>query len=130
MKTGLPCQATVRRWPTCTGARSTSVVDNAKVSAAGLRLSMNGQIVTAAPTPATALAVSIRKSRREPPSGRCACAVSAIRNLLQSAADVMVAAGRTGRNRRVRPTALTGSYTLEEAELCDRLPHKTTISLV
>ena len=44
IKTGLPRHATVRRWPTCTGARSTSVVDSASVSLAGFRLSMNGQI--------------------------------------------------------------------------------------
>ena len=47
MNTGLPRQATVSRCPTCTGARSTSVVDSASVSRAGLSVSMNGQIVAA-----------------------------------------------------------------------------------
>ena len=45
MNTGLPRHATVSRWPTWTGDRSTSVVDSASVSRAGFRLSMNGQIV-------------------------------------------------------------------------------------
>src|ERR1700724_2652303 len=91
MKTGLPRQATVRRWPTCTGARSTSVVDNASVSRAGFRLSTNGQTDTTAPTPASAPAVRIRKSRRVPPSWpvvTCDCARSAIQLPRQSAAAV------------------------------------------
>ena len=45
MNTGLPRQETVRRWPTWTGERSTSVVDSARTSRAGFRLSMNGQTV-------------------------------------------------------------------------------------
>ena len=90
MKTGLPRHATVSRWPTCTGARSTSVVDSAKVSRAGFRLSMNGQIVAATPTAPIAAAVRIRKSRRVSPA--CAprdiadCARSAIHTLVISAA--------------------------------------------
>src|SRR5229473_1940386 len=65
MKTGLPRQATVRRWPTAIGARSTSVVESASVSRAGFRLSINGQIEIAAPMPPSAPAVSSRKSRRD-----------------------------------------------------------------
>jgi len=81
IKTGLPRQATVSRWPACTGARSTSVVDRASVSLAGFRLSINGQIAQAAPMPPSAPAVRIRKSRRVPPSWpavTCECARSAI----------------------------------------------------
>src|SRR6266571_3922289 len=117
MKTGLPRQATVRRWPTAIGVRSTSVVDSASVSRAGLRLSMNGQIETAAPTAPSALAVSSRKSRRVPSpcsESKGECARSVIPKPRYTAD---------------RPEALArASYTLEEAELCDRLPHKTAIS--
>src|SRR5690348_17918072 len=49
-------------------ARSTSVVASAKVSRAGFRLSINGQIVAATPTAPTAVAVKIRKSRRVSPA--------------------------------------------------------------
>ncbi len=83
MKTGLPCHLTVSRWPTCTGPKSTSVVLSANVSLAGSMLSMSGHTATAAPTPATADAAIVRKSRRDAESEVCApigfgCAVSAI----------------------------------------------------
>src|SRR6266567_2836118 len=116
MKTGLPRQAMVSRWPTWIGARSTSVVDSASVSRAGLRLSTNGQMVVAAPTTPTAAAVRTRKSRRVPPSWpgeTCDCATSVITKPRGPAVG------------RARPPRRRRSYTVEEAELCDRLPHKS-----
>src|SRR6516165_6241637 len=112
IKTGLPRQATVRRWPTWTRARSTSVVDSANVSRAGLSVSMNGQIVAATPTPPIAPAVRNKKSRRVSPG--CTwlmfcCAMSAIHKPLARAA---VDPARSG----------AGSYTVDQSELCDRLP--------
>ena len=83
--------------PTWTGARSTSVVASASVSRAGLRLSINGQIVIAAPTAPSAPAVRIRKSRRVPPSwasSMCECAISAIQNPVVCAAYPPAAAAR------------------------------------
>src|SRR6266702_682238 len=87
---------------------TTEVVDSASVSRAGLRLSMNGQIETAAPTAPSAPALSSRKSRRVPSpcsGSKGECARSVIPKPRYTAD---------------RPEALArASYTLEEAELCD-----------
>ena len=64
MKTGLPRQLTVIAWPTSIGFTFTSTEASARVSAAGLRLLMNGQATAAAPTAPRAPVATIRKSRR------------------------------------------------------------------
>ena len=77
---------------------------------------MNGQIAIAAPTAPSAPAVRIRKSRRVPPSW---------------ASSGRLRVRRIGHSipRRFRCSPARqppqGSYTVEEAELCDRLPHKS-----
>src|SRR5258708_10280384 len=86
MKTGLPRHTTVSRWPTWTGARSTSVLACASVSFAGFMLAMNGHSAEAAPIPPSIAPVRVRKSRRDasaPPLAPAAplpvgCATSAI----------------------------------------------------
>jgi len=60
----LPRHFTVIAWPTALDYTFTSIDDSANVSAAGLRLLMNGQAVAIAPTAAMAPEATIRKSRR------------------------------------------------------------------
>src|SRR2546423_1323695 len=85
------------------------------VDRAGVRLSIRGQALTAAPTPPIAAAVRIRKSRRVSPSWpgiTCDCVRSAI--------------GEPRRSNAVPPDGERRErYTVEVAELCDRLPHKS-----
>src|SRR3954463_12369446 len=85
---GLPRQVTVMRWPSWMGERSTSVVACASVSCAGFMLPIKGQIAEAAPTIPTAVAVSVRKSRRVVASPTSwGLAVSAIDGPLLAPAD-------------------------------------------
>jgi tRNA (cytidine/uridine-2'-O-)-methyltransferase len=60
----LPRHFTVTAWPTAIGFTFTSIEDSASVSAAGLRLLMNGQAVAIVPTAAMAPVATMRKSRR------------------------------------------------------------------
>src|SRR5471032_589166 len=64
MNTGLPRHFTVIAWPTAIAFTFTSTVESASVSAAGLRLLMNGQATDMAPTAPIALVATMRKSRR------------------------------------------------------------------
>src|SRR5471030_2484545 len=52
MNTGLPRHFTVIAWPTAIAFTFTSTVESASVSAAGLRLLMNGQATAIVPTAA------------------------------------------------------------------------------
>src|SRR5476651_866795 len=64
MNTGLPRHFTVIAWPTAIAFTFTSTVERASVSAAGLRLLMNGQATAIVPTAAIAPVATMRKSRR------------------------------------------------------------------
>src|ERR1051326_8879146 len=114
MNTGFARQGTVSPGAAWVDGKPASVGGRARVGRGGVRLARNGRIARAAPTPPSAPAVSSRKSRRVPPSWpvTCDCARSAIQNLVNQ----MLLAQRA---------VAAASYTVERAELCDRLPHKT-----
>src|SRR5690348_11900205 len=102
----------------------------ASVSLAAFMLSMNGQIAAAAPTPVTAAAAIVKKSRRVAESEVCApigfgCAVSAIAHLSLQPGSPRASRGEAPSARaRGAGYRRRGTYTFERFRLCDILPHR------
>src|SRR6185437_16571286 len=102
----------------------------ASVSLAAFMLSMNGQIAAAAPTPVTAAAAIVKKSRRVAESEVCApigfgCAVSAIAHLSLQPEPPRASRGKPPSARaRGAGYRRRGTYTFERLRLCDILPHR------
>ena len=68
INTGLPRHFTIKRCPGSMGSKSTSVVDAARVSAAGFIWSTSGQTAAATPKAPKVPVASIKKSRLVSPS--------------------------------------------------------------